>query len=218
MAIGIITDLSGIYNFYIHGDPTTVGAWWKKWKQSFKLFVTKHSAKESSSSLWRATNVRRLPGRGETVYTVAMEQLDQYFTPKLTSPMKDICFGLWVSYLLKASISLLQGFKKGQITVNSAMQRMKIFGSRYWEMYLQSSAKKTLEKGRELTLVGLQNTARSIKASDRQAGALRTQTTRKDWKKDSIMSKRNLKERNAADVTWLDTIRMTSDAPPGTTR
>ena len=28
----------------------------------------------------------RLPGEGETVYTVAIEQLDQYFTPEVNVP------------------------------------------------------------------------------------------------------------------------------------
>lgn len=54
MAVAITTDLGGISNFDIHGNPTTVGARWKKWKQSFKLFVVgkvvKRSAKESPSS------------------------------------------------------------------------------------------------------------------------------------------------------------------------
>ena len=39
MAVAITTDLGGTSNFDIHGDPTTVGALWKKWKQSFELFV-----------------------------------------------------------------------------------------------------------------------------------------------------------------------------------
>ena len=39
MAVGITTDLCGISNFDMHGDPTTVGARWKKWKRSFEIFV-----------------------------------------------------------------------------------------------------------------------------------------------------------------------------------
>lgn len=40
--------------------------------------------------------------------------------------------------------------------------------------------KRKEENGRELTLESLQNTARSMEASDRQAGAIENQTTWKD--------------------------------------
>ena len=66
----------------------------------------------------------REPGEGETVYTVAMEQLDQYFMPQANVPYERHLFR---SYLLKASISLSQGCVKGQNTANSAIRRMKIF-------------------------------------------------------------------------------------------
>lgn len=39
MAVAITTDLGGISNFDIHGNLTTVGARWKKWKRSFELCV-----------------------------------------------------------------------------------------------------------------------------------------------------------------------------------
>ena len=39
MAVVIAADLGGISNFDIHGDPTTVGVRWKKWKRSFELLV-----------------------------------------------------------------------------------------------------------------------------------------------------------------------------------
>lgn len=39
MAVAITTDLGGISTFDVHGDPTTVGVRWKKWKRSFELFV-----------------------------------------------------------------------------------------------------------------------------------------------------------------------------------
>ena len=66
MAVAITTDLGGITNFDIHGDRTTVGARWKKWKRSFKLFVVGKGVQDAtqkkspSSSLWRTTNARCL--------------------------------------------------------------------------------------------------------------------------------------------------------------
>ena len=57
----------------------------------------------------------RETGKLETVYTVAMEQLNQYFTPHVNAPYERRLF------LLKVIISLSQGFMKGQNTVNLAM-------------------------------------------------------------------------------------------------
>ena len=138
MAVAITTDLGGISNFDVHGDPATVGARWKKWKRSFELFVVGKGVQDSAQKkalllhcggpqmqdVYYTLPEAREPGEGETVYTVAMEQLDQYFTPQVND------YGLWPSCLLKASISLLQGFVKGQNTSNSAMRRMKIFVTR----------------------------------------------------------------------------------------
>ena len=39
MAQAITTDLGGIPNFNCHGDQTTVGVRWKKWRRAFELFV-----------------------------------------------------------------------------------------------------------------------------------------------------------------------------------
>ena len=39
MTVEIQTYLGRIFVFYIHGDPTTIGARLKKWKRSFQLFA-----------------------------------------------------------------------------------------------------------------------------------------------------------------------------------
>ena len=100
MAVAITTDLGGISNFDIHGDPTTVGARWKKWKRSFELVVVGkgvqnaaqkkalllHCGGPQMQDVYSTFPEAREPGEGETVYTVAMEQLDQYFTPQVNVP------------------------------------------------------------------------------------------------------------------------------------
>ena len=140
MAFAITTDLDGITDFDIHGDPTTVGARWKKWKRSFELFVVgkgvQDAAQKKALSLhcggpqmqdvYDTFPEAQERGEGETVYTIAMEQLDQHFMPQVNVPYERHLFGLWLSYLLKASISLSQGFVKGQNIANSALRRMKI--------------------------------------------------------------------------------------------
>ena len=81
MAVAITTDLGGISNLDIHGDPTTVGARWKKWKRSFELFVVGKGVQNATQKKTLLLHCGGEPGEGETVYTVAMEQLDQYFMP-----------------------------------------------------------------------------------------------------------------------------------------
>ena len=95
MAVAITTDLGGITNFDIYGDPTTVGARWRKWKRSFELFVVGKGVQDAvqkkalflrcggpqMQDVYYTFPEAREPGEGETVYTVAMEQLDQYFMP-----------------------------------------------------------------------------------------------------------------------------------------
>ena len=39
LAVAIQGDLGGISSFDIHGDPTVVGARWKKWRRSLELFA-----------------------------------------------------------------------------------------------------------------------------------------------------------------------------------
>ena len=86
MAVAITTDLGGITNFDIHGDPTTVGARWKKWKRSFELFVVGKGVQDAAQKkalllhcggpqmqdVYYTFPEAREPGESETVYTVAM--------------------------------------------------------------------------------------------------------------------------------------------------
>ena len=98
MAVAIQTDLGGISSFDIHGDPTAVGARWKKWKPPFELFasgkgVTNAAQKKAlllhcggpqMQDVYFTFPPARQPGERETVY--AVEQLDQYFTPQVNVP------------------------------------------------------------------------------------------------------------------------------------
>ena len=50
MVVVIATDLGGISSFDIHGDPTTVGVRWKKWKRSFELLVVGKGVQNSAQN------------------------------------------------------------------------------------------------------------------------------------------------------------------------
>ena len=81
MAVTITSDLGGITNFDIHGDPTTVGARWKKWKRSCELFVVGKGVQDAAQKkallfhcggpqkqdVYYTFPEAREPGEGETV-------------------------------------------------------------------------------------------------------------------------------------------------------
>ena len=117
MAVAITTDLGGISNFDTHRDPTTVGARWKKWKRSFKLFVIGKGVQNTAQKKALLLNCggqqmqdiyytfpeARECGEGETVYTVAMEQPDQYFTARGSGPTVAGCRHVLVSSVHRLS-------------------------------------------------------------------------------------------------------------------
>ena len=98
--MAIQNDLGGISSFDFHRDPTTVGARWKKWKRSFELFASGkgstnaaqnkalllHCGGPQMQDVYFTFPPARQPGERETVYTVAIEQLHQYFTPQVNVP------------------------------------------------------------------------------------------------------------------------------------
>ena len=101
MAVAITTDLGGISNFDIHGDPTSVGARWKKWSNHLnyslleKEYKTQHKRKlffftvEDHNCKMLTIRFRKLENLAKVklfTRTVAMEQLNQYSTPQVNVP------------------------------------------------------------------------------------------------------------------------------------
>lgn len=67
------------------------------------------------------------PAEGETVYTVAMEQLDQYFTPQVNVPYERHLFRTMAKLPTESTDQFITRLRERAVTVNSAMRRMKIF-------------------------------------------------------------------------------------------
>ena len=146
----------------------------RRWKRS-----AKRSTKESSSpSLWRTTNARCLlyvsgePGEGETVYTVAMEQLDQYFTLQVNVPYERHLFRTMAQLPTESVDQFITRLRERAECCEFGDAKDENIRDQVIEKCMSRRLRrKLLEKGRKLTLEQRQNTARSMEASDRQAGA-----------------------------------------------
>ena len=98
MATAITTDFSGIPRFDCHGDPTSVGTRWKKWKSAFEFFVVGMSITDVTQKKVLLLQYERMdmqdihhtlpvtvPGEGDE-YQVAIRLLYQYFSPQVNVP------------------------------------------------------------------------------------------------------------------------------------
>ena len=99
MATPVHTDLGGLPQFDCQGDPTTVGARWKKWKRAFDFFVfgksiTDVAQKEALLRHCGGMGMQDIyytfpetePEEDKDEFTVAVRLLDQYFLPQINVP------------------------------------------------------------------------------------------------------------------------------------
>ena len=100
MVTSILTDLGGIPSFDCKGEPTSVGARWRKWRQAFEFFVEGkgvtnpkqmkalllHCGGMDLQDIYFTLPAAPEPREGETEFTVAMNQLEQHFTPQVNTP------------------------------------------------------------------------------------------------------------------------------------
>ena len=185
MAVAIQGDLGGISSFDIHGDPTTVGARWKKWRRSFELFacgkgVTNASQKKAlllhcggpqMQDVYFTFPPARQPGQGETVYTVPIEQLDQYFTPQVNVPYERHTFRMMTQLPTESVDQFVTRLREKADCCEFGETTDENIRDQVIEKCLSNRLRrKLLETGRNLTLYDLQTIARAMEASDRQAG------------------------------------------------
>lgn len=108
MAQLITTDLGEIPTFDCDREPTTVGVRWKNWRRAFELFVVckgienaaqkrallLHCGGMKIQDIYFTFPAAREPDGDETVYDIAMEQLDNYFRPRVNTPFERYGFRL----------------------------------------------------------------------------------------------------------------------------
>ena len=114
------------------------------------------------------------PGEGETVYTAAMEQLDQYFMPQVNVAYERHLFRSMAQLPAESVDQFITRLRERAEYCEFGDAKDENIRDQVIEKCISSRLRrKLLEKGRELTLEQLQNTARSMEASDRQAGAIK---------------------------------------------
>ena len=147
-----------------------------RWKRS-----TRRSTKESSlhcggpqmQDAYYTFPGAREPGEGETVYIVAMEQLDQYFMPQATVPYERHRFRTMAQLPTESVDQFMTRLRERAEYCEIGNAKDENIRDQVIEKCMSSRLRrKLLEKGRGLTLEQLQNTTRSMEASDRQAGAI----------------------------------------------
>eukprot|EP00112_Aurelia_sp_Birch-Aquarium-sp1_P009823 Seg2131.1 transcript_id=Seg2131.1/GoldUCD/mRNA.D3Y31 product="putative protein K02A2.6" protein_id=Seg2131.1/GoldUCD/D3Y31 len=185
MATPVNTDLGGIPQFDCHGDPTTVGARWKKWKRAFDFFVV---GKAITNVAQKKALLLHCGGmgmqdiyytfpeteaeEGEDAFTVAVRLLDQYFSPQINVPyerhlirntnqMPSETIDQYVTRLRQRAEYCEFGTSTGEQIRDQVIEKCLSHALR----------RKLLEKGRTLTFEQLQNTARALEASEKLADA-----------------------------------------------
>ena len=188
MAINL--DVTPLPPFDCSGDPTSVGPRWKRWKKAFQFYVDGkgiennnqkralllHSAGMDVQDIFETlTDVPFAPlfeGDTDNVYKQAMRKLDGYFTPKGNVPYERHIFrslkqdasetvDQYVSRLKKQALNC----EFGDEAARSEMIRDQVIDA------CQSShlRKKLLQKGDDLTLDTVLETARALEAVELQS-------------------------------------------------
>lgn len=109
------------------------------------------------------------PGERETVYTVAIEQLDQYFTPQVNVPFERHMFRTMAQIRTENIDQFVTRLRERADYCDFGEAKDENIRDQVISIRLR---RKLLEKLRELTLNELQNTTRSVEANDRRTGAI----------------------------------------------
>ena len=184
MATPVNTDLGGIPQFDCHGDPTTVGARWKKWKRAFDFFVvgkgiTNIAQKKALLLHCGGMGMQDIyytfpetePEEEEDEFTVAVRLLDQYFSPQINVPYERHLFrntNQMPSETIDQYVTRLR--QRAEYCEFGTNVDEQIRDQVIEKCLSHALRRKLLEKGRALTLEQLQNTARAMEASEKQAG------------------------------------------------
>ena len=123
----------------------------------------------------------REPGEGETVYTVAMEQLDQYFMPQVNVPYERHLFRTMAQLPTESVDQFMTRLREKAEYCEFGDAKDENIRDQVIEKCMSSRLRrKLLEKGRGLILEQLQILQDLWKLAIGKQELLRTQTTRKD--------------------------------------
>ncbi|XP_056009340.1 uncharacterized protein LOC130051434 [Ostrea edulis] len=183
MATAIMTDLGGIPTFDCHGEQTTVGVRWTKWRRAFELFIAGKGVKDAAQKKALLLHCGGMemqdifftftledPGENQTVYDVAMKKLDDHFKPQVNDAYERHLFRAmkqsqnetidqFVTRLRQKAEFCGYGTKTDESIRDQVIEKCSSSVLR----------RKLLERGKDLTLEKLQTIARALEASETQA-------------------------------------------------
>ena len=188
MAVAITTDLGGISNFDIdvilqllehdgkngidHSIYSLLEKEYKTLRKRNLFFFTveDHKRKMCTIRFRKLENLAKV----KLLYTEAMKELDQYFTPQVKAPYERHLFRTIAQLPTESADQFITRLRERAEYCEFGNARDENICDQVIEKCMSSRLRRELlEKGRELTLEQLQNTARSMEASDRQAGAIK---------------------------------------------
>eukprot|EP00794_Sanderia_malayensis_P004282 gene4282-4850_t len=192
MSTPILTDLGGIPQFDCKGEPTTVGARWRKWRRAFEFFIEGkgvRDAKQMKAMLLHCGGMDLQdvyftlpeapePGEGETVFTVAMAQLDRHFTPQVNVPYERHLFRNMAQLPTESIDQYVRRLRQRADYCQFENKVDENIRHQVIEKCLSNRLRaKLLEKGAGLTLAQLQSMARAMEASIAQADSIASSNT-----------------------------------------
>lgn len=183
MAQLITTDLGGIPTFDCDGEPTTVGVRWQKWRRAFELFVVGkgienaaqkralllHCGGMKMQDIYFTFPAAREPDGDETVYDIAMEQLDNYFRPRVNTPFERHGFRLMTQEPTESVDQFVTRLKQKAQHCNFDNADEHIRDQVIEKCKSSHLRRKLLERGGDLTLEQTLTTARAFEQSQQQA-------------------------------------------------
>ena len=182
MATSVHADIGGIPHFECHGDPTTIGARWKKWRRAFELFVEGKGIKDNGQKKALLLHCGGMqmqdifytfptvePEADQTVYSVALDQLDRYFTPQVNVPYERHLFRNISQQPTETIDQLITRLRQKAEFCEFTDKNEQIRDQVIEKCLSHNLRRKLLEKGKNLTLEQLQTVARAMENSEKQA-------------------------------------------------
>ena len=234
MAARVQTEVAPLPTFDCTGNITNVGPRWKRWKKAFQFYIVGkgivqaeqkealllHSAGMEVQDIFDTlAEVAAGEGEADDVYKAALRKLDAYFTPKLNVPYERYVFRTmrqgeetvdqYVSRLKKQADNCEFGDELDTLPKSEQIRDQVIDGCKSTTL-----RRKLLQKGKNLTLEVVLDTARTMEAVDIQARNMESGATGKDTKLEVNRLERT-KEKPKFTPRWEKSRATTKDTQDG---
>lgn len=200
------SDIGSLPNFDCQGDATSVGPRWKRWKRAFTYYVQGrnidnaarkralllHSAGMEVQDLFETLDEVEFHAEGEgdvdDVYKQALRMLDAYFIPKVNVPYERHVFRSLKQKEDETVDQFVTRLKKQSLNCDFGDDQNDQIRDQVIDMCKSSQLRrKLLQRGADLTLEVLLDTARAMEAVDHQSKSMEASSgnVNRLWTKDA---------------------------------